>query len=208
MGDPHGGVGGVDVLAARPAGAHRIDADVVRVDLDVDLLGLGQHRDGRRRGMDAAARLGFRHALHAVDPRFEFQPGKHALARDMGGDFLDAAELGLAFLEDLEGPALRLREALVHAEQVAGEQRRLLAAGAGADLDHRGTGIGRVLGQERQLQRMLGPGQLGLQPRQLLFGKGAHLGIGQHFLGLGHVGHEAAPGLDLADDGLQFAVFA
>ena len=32
---------------------------------------------------------------------------------------------------------LRLGIALVHAEQVAGEQRRLVAAGAGADLEHR-----------------------------------------------------------------------
>ena len=33
---------------------------------DVDLLGLGQHRDGGRRGVDAALALGDRHPLHPV----------------------------------------------------------------------------------------------------------------------------------------------
>ena len=74
-------VGGVDRLAARAAGAEDVDAQVLVVDLDVDLLGLRQHRDGRRRGMDAARGLGLRHALHAVHARFEFQPGEHAAAR-------------------------------------------------------------------------------------------------------------------------------
>jgi hypothetical protein len=42
--------------------------------------------------------------------------------------------------------------ALVHAEQVAGEQRRLVAAGAGADFEDGVALVHRVLGQ--QLQRI------------------------------------------------------
>jgi hypothetical protein len=43
------------------------------VDVDVDVLDLGQDRDGAGRGVDAALRLGVRHALHAVHARFELQ---------------------------------------------------------------------------------------------------------------------------------------
>jgi hypothetical protein len=43
VGDAHGGVGGVDALPAGAAGAVDVDAQVVLVDRDVDLLGLGQH---------------------------------------------------------------------------------------------------------------------------------------------------------------------
>ena len=47
----------VDVLPAGAAGAHRIDADVVRLDVDIDVLGFRQHRDRRRRRMNAPAAL-------------------------------------------------------------------------------------------------------------------------------------------------------
>jgi hypothetical protein len=54
VGDAHRRIGGVHVLAARAAGAHRVDADVGAGDLDVDLLCLWQDGDGRGRGVDAA----------------------------------------------------------------------------------------------------------------------------------------------------------
>ena len=50
------------------------------VDLDLDVLGLGQHRDGHRRGVDAALRLGHRHALHAVHAALELEAAVGALA--------------------------------------------------------------------------------------------------------------------------------
>ena len=37
--------------------------EVLLVDLDVDLFGLGQHGDGRGRGVDAALRLGRGHLV-------------------------------------------------------------------------------------------------------------------------------------------------
>jgi hypothetical protein len=48
---------------------------------------------------------------------------------------LKAAEVGFAARNDLHLPALALGIAGVHAEQVAGEQRRLVAAGAGTDFE-------------------------------------------------------------------------
>ena len=65
------------------------------LDLDIDLLGLGQHRNGRGGGVDTPAAFGRGHALDAVNAAFELQPTKHAVAGDRGDDFLVAADLAL-----------------------------------------------------------------------------------------------------------------
>ena len=80
MGDADRRFGLVDVLAAGALRPHGVDLEIGIVDRDVDLLGLGQHRDGRGRGVDAARRLGVGHALHAVHAGFELQPGEDAAA--------------------------------------------------------------------------------------------------------------------------------
>ncbi len=114
--DADAGIGGVGVLAAGGGGARGIDADVFRANFDIDVLRLGQHRHRRGRRVDAAARLRRRHALHAVDARFELQPREHALARDFGDDLLVAAGLAFALGEHLHLPAVQFGVALVHAE--------------------------------------------------------------------------------------------
>ena len=107
MRDPDRAVGGVDRLPARTAGAEHVDAQILVLDLDVDLFGLGQHRDGRGRGMDAALRLGRRHALNAMHARLEFQPREHTLAGDIGDDLLVTAGRQLARRDDGDLPAMR-----------------------------------------------------------------------------------------------------
>jgi hypothetical protein len=62
-------------------------------DLEVDLFGLGQHRDRRRGGVDAALGLGRGHALHAVAAGLEAQLAPHALALDGEDHLLEAADL-------------------------------------------------------------------------------------------------------------------
>ncbi len=135
MGDADRGFGLVDVLAAGALRAHGVDPEVVVLDLDVDVFDLGQHRDSRRRGVDAALRLGVGHALHAVHAGFELQLRERRRGRwTLGDDFLEAAHGAFAGrIAPRPCPALQRRKALVHAEQVAGEQRGLVAAGAGAD---------------------------------------------------------------------------
>src|ERR1700688_188831 len=54
VGDADRGFGLVDVLAAGALRAHGLDAQIVVLDLDVDLLDFGQHGDGRCRGVDTA----------------------------------------------------------------------------------------------------------------------------------------------------------
>ena len=151
MGDAHGAVGGVDRLAAGAARPEHVDAQILLVDLDIDLFRLWQHGDGRRRGMDATLRLGLRHALHAMHAGFEFQPGEHALAGDIGDDFLVAAGGQLARRDDGDLPAMGVGVALIHAEQIGREQSRLLAAGPGAHLEDGALLVGGVLGQQLHL---------------------------------------------------------
>jgi hypothetical protein len=63
---PDGRFGLVDVLPAGAAGTELVEPVIIRLEVDFDIFRLGQHRDGRDRGMNAS--LGFRlgNALHAV----------------------------------------------------------------------------------------------------------------------------------------------
>jgi hypothetical protein len=87
-----------------------------------------------------------------VAARLELERRVRALADDARDHFLVAAELGRALRDDLDLPALALGVARVHAEQVAGEQRRLVAAGAGAHLEEQVAVVVRVARQQRLLQ--------------------------------------------------------
>ena len=69
MRDSDGRIGRVDALAARPGGAKHVDAKILVLDLDVDLFGLGKHRDGGGGRMNASLDLGLWDALHSVNAR-------------------------------------------------------------------------------------------------------------------------------------------
>src|SRR5437868_10098605 len=105
--------------------------------------------------MDAALRLGGGHALHAVAAGFELELGVRAIADHAGDDFLVAADLAQALRDHLDLPAIALGEARVHAEEVAREERALVAAGAGADLEEEVALVVRVTRQEHALQLFL-----------------------------------------------------
>ncbi len=68
--------------------------------------------------------------------------------------------------------------ALVHAEQVAGEQRRLLAAGAGAEFEDGVLLVGLVLRQELHFQLPLELLDLGTERFQLGFRERGHFPVG------------------------------
>ena len=84
------------VLTLWPPGPGRaldVDAQVlVLVDLDLDLVGLRQHGDGGGGGVDAAARLGLRHALDAVHAALVLEAAVGALAADLEDDLAEAAD--------------------------------------------------------------------------------------------------------------------
>jgi hypothetical protein len=179
VGDPDGGVRGVHALPAGPGGAEHVDPQVVRVDLDLaGLLRLGQHEDAGRGGVDPPGRLGHRDPLDAVDAALVLQPGEDPLALagrapalDRDRDVLEAAEIALGLVQHLGAPALALREAQVHPQQVAGEQRGLLTALAGLDLQDDVAIVVRVTRDQQAAQPLpalglgvLQAGQLGAKP--------------------------------------------
>ena len=145
----HGRVGRVDRLPAGPRGAVDVDLQVVRVDLHVDVLGLGQHRDGRRRGVDASLGLGLRHALDAVRAALELEHRVGAVALDR------ERVLALADLQRLGLEAEALGVAGQHPVEVAGPQAGLLAAGAALDFDDHALLVVGVALDHRQADLLL-----------------------------------------------------
>ena len=142
--------------------------------------------------MNAALRLGGRHPLHAVAARLETQTAVDLIARDAQHHFLVAAKLAGRLAEQLGAPSLALGIAGVHAQQVAGKQRRFVAAGAGANFQISGTRIVRVLGQQQALQLLRQLRAFGLCRLRFVLGHLLHVGIGlgivQQGLGFGQVG--------------------
>jgi len=73
--------------------------------------------------------------------RFEFQPGVSPLADDPGNDFLVAAMLAGAFAKWFQRPATQFGISEIHAQQVAGEQGRLVASRPSTDFQKHVAGI-------------------------------------------------------------------
>ena len=126
--------------------------EVVGVDLDVDLLGLGQHRDRRRAGVDAALALGDRHPLHAVGTGLVLEPRPGVVALHHEGDLAQPAHVGLLAGEHLDLPLVLVGVALVHLEEVGGPEVGLFAALAAADLDDHVLAVVGVAGHEQLAQ--------------------------------------------------------
>ena len=139
------------MLAAGAGGPRRIEANVFGANFDVDILRLGQHRHRCRRGMDAPARLGCRHALNAVDPGLKLEPGEDSLPGNLGNDFLVSTGLAVALRKDIDLPAVIIGITRIHPEKIAGEESRLAAAGSCPDFENGAFLVGGVLGQAGRL---------------------------------------------------------
>ena len=99
MDQAHGGGRFVDVLPARAGGPEDLHLDILGADIDLSLLHLGKHGDRRRRGVDPAAGLGLRHALHTMNAGLKFQARVRPVAVNFKIRFLHAAELCLVVIE-------------------------------------------------------------------------------------------------------------
>ena len=138
----------------------------------------------------------------------ELQPGIGAVTTDAADDFAIAAELRLARRQHFNLPALTLGKTRIHAEQVAGKQRRLVAAGAGADFQQHAALVVGVLRQQQLLQFDFEFGQSGLGGGDFLFGKIAHFRVGAHRFGLGQVVLGLTESVELRDHRVKFGAFA
>ena len=178
------------VLTLWPPGPGRavdVDLEIVLGDLDLDLLHLGHHGDGRRRGVDPPLRFGLRDALDAVRSTLVLVDREGAVALDGEDDLLEASRLALVRREDLRLEAAALRVAGQHAEDVAGPQCCLVPAHSLAHLDDDVLRIGRVALDERCLELLL-------EPRHLALEICRHRGELRVVLRVGKVGARALPG--------------
>jgi len=141
-----------------------------------------------------------------------FEPGEGSAPGDFGDDLLVAAGRPFARRQHLDLPAARLRVFGVHAKQVAGEQRRLVAAGPGADFQDDVAFVVGVLGQQRdldvaahRLQRRLR--LVGLRRRDLPHFR-VERGIGEQGREIGALALLGAQRRDRLRQRLQLRVFA
>ena len=95
------------------------------------------------------------HALHAVHAGLELQARVDLVALDLQRGVLDAVDRRVVRVGDVDLPALRLGVADVHAHDLGGEERGLVAAGAGADLDEHVLLVVRILRLQQDLQLVL-----------------------------------------------------
>ena len=148
---PHRALRLVDVLPACAACAEEVDPYVLLGYVDVvGVVGLGEHYDRRGGGVDAPLSLRLGNALHTVRARLEAERSVGILARHGEHDLLIAVERRLVRVHDGDLHALRLAVAGVHPEEVAREERGLLAARPGADLHHGVAPVERIGRQKRR----------------------------------------------------------
>src|SRR5438093_4689801 len=115
--------------------------------------------------MDAALRLGLRDALDAVDAALVFEAAIGTAASHLEDYLLEAAEVALVGVEDLDRPAPSLRVAAVHAEEIARKQCRFITAGCRPDFDDDILLVEGVSGNQGTLQPFLDE----LQPQFIAF---------------------------------------
>src|SRR4051794_2154128 len=170
--DPHRRVRRVHRLPAGAGRAVDVDLEVVGVELHVDLLGLGQHRDGRRRGVDPALRLRLGDPLHTMRAALPLEDRVRAVALDR------ERVVAVAHLERLGAQTLLLGVAGKHPVEVAGPQAGLLPARARADLDDHVLVVVGVALDHREAELVLEALDLGLGGFEHLACLGV-LGLGQ-----------------------------
>ena len=203
VGDAHGRIGLVDVLAARARGAVGVDAQVLVDQLDLDVVvDLGIDPDRCKAGLAPCIAVERRDAHEAMHARFGLQPAVGVRPLDLEGAGLDARLFAGAFLEPAHLESAAFGPARIHARQHLGPVLGLGAASAGIDLDIGVVGIG--LARQQGLQARLG----GFSPR---LGQPA-LRVGDHrlvLLGLGDfdqpdvVVDRGAQALDGGDRGFE-----
>src|SRR5262249_2632585 len=90
--DAHSGVSRIDALSAWPRGTERVNADVLRIDLDLDFVRFRKNGDRYGGGMNASLLFGRRDTLHAMNAAFVFELAIDLVAVDQRDDFLEPAD--------------------------------------------------------------------------------------------------------------------
>ena len=111
--------------------------------------------------------------------------------------------------KQFQSPAAQFGIAGVHAQQIAGKQRRLIAAGASANFQEQVAGVVRIARQQQQLQCPFLRGAAGFGVEQLILGQGAQvrIAIAGHLAGRRQVIEHLAIGVEALRDRFQLCVF-
>jgi hypothetical protein len=175
--DANGGVCRVHALTTRAGRPEHIDPQILVLDLEIDLLRLGQNRDSRGRRVNAALTLGDGNSLHAMNSGFPAHGPERALSLDLENRFLHTAKGSVGLGDDLDAPAPAFGKPCVHAVKVGGKNRGLVSAGTAPDLDDRGAVVERIVRNQRRLD--LGEKLLDgrFQARLLSLRLGGHVGV-------------------------------
>ena len=160
--------------------------------------------------MNPALRLGFGHALHAVRARLELELRVGAAAFNAADDFPESAVLALVGTQHLDLPTLLLGVTAVHSKQVAREERRLVAAGARANLEKEIALVVGIVRDQVSRQRVLERELLLGQRVEFLFAECPEFRVaaGLQFLGRTDVLIDRAPGFEIPGHGAETRVFA
>src|SRR5690606_21181131 len=129
-------IGLVDVLAAGAAGAVGVDAQVGRIDVDLEgIVDLGIDEDAGEGGVPAVGRVEGALAHQAVHAGLGAQQAVGVFAFEFDGGRFDARDFAFGFLEDLGLEVLAFAVVQVLAQQHGSPVLGLGAAGAGLDVD-------------------------------------------------------------------------
>src|SRR5512133_923683 len=104
MRKPDCAIGCVDALAAVACTPIDVNPQILGTNVDIDILGFGQHSYRCRRGVNPPAGFGHRYALNPVHTAFELQLAVSAGTVDLEHDFLEAARLAFAGVHDVNLP--------------------------------------------------------------------------------------------------------
>ena len=145
----------VHVLTTSTRRTEGVPLDFTLVNLHVESLRFGQYSHRSSRCVYTSLRLGHRHTLHAMHPRFILHRAIHILARHVADDFLVATHSALRERRHREVPALHLAVFRVHAEEVARKQSSLVATRTATDFQRHVLAVLRVGRDEQELDFLL-----------------------------------------------------
>ena len=84
----------VDVLPTMTAGMEDIDANFVRINLNLYFVYYREYSDSRGRGMDSYLSFRIWYPLYPVNPTFKFHPAEYAFALNLKHDFIEPPNFG------------------------------------------------------------------------------------------------------------------
>ncbi len=128
--------------------------------------------------MDASLGLGAGHPLHPVHSALAPEQSVRLGAPHGNDGFLEATDVALGYGDRFPAEAVARGKPLVHAVQVAGEQRRLVAPGACPEFENSVAVVVRVARKEELMKLGLGRGDLALEPLEIGLRQRNKLGVG------------------------------